>query len=271
MDFTLQIEFVGVCMFVPDPVKRMFYVLMPGTGHEDHAGHAPPHVVRLCVDTAYLVKGSSGPNGVIALAVMDGVDLSFGARRLDEKFPPALGTDVVEVGAEPSRPISPIALGDSPGSVLAGRATLFSGTRLPPSAEDGVCWTYEGKDGRLVNRLRWSIDCEGESLTLSPGTPFMEGIPAPKIPTLYPIDQVVKVSIYHAPLDDLPPNPDTPGRKPSPGDAANHFNAYYSLFEYVDAIKPVPRFLDDCRGAGKWGGSPYTCMLAQSPPLKDSM
>jgi hypothetical protein len=270
MDFTLKIEFVGVCMFVPDPREKMYYVLMPGTGHEDHEEHGayvPPHVVRLCVDTAYLVKGSSGPSGVFALAAMDGLDLSFGTRGPAIGLPLALPADVVDVGAEPPRRIIPALLGDAPSPALAGRTRLLSGTYVPPVPGDGVCWTYEGKDGRLVNRMGWTIDCKGESLTLPPGTPFDKKVSAPQIPTLYPVNGVIEVSIYHTTREDLPPHPDNRHPRPGLGDPANHFDAYYSLFTAENVREPVPGFLDDCGGARKWGGSPYTCMLAQAPPV----
>src|SRR3954468_16028077 len=85
MSFTLEIEFVGLCLFVPVTEPAAMKVLMPSTCHTGSAGDchgATPgvdeHVLRLCVDTAYLHAGSTEASGIMALVPVGHVQLALG-------------------------------------------------------------------------------------------------------------------------------------------------------------------------------------------------
>jgi hypothetical protein len=262
MSFDLQIEFVGLGLFVPHTGAKTVYVLMPAAGTGAHAGGIDPHVVRLCVDTAYLLPGSAGPNGVLALVAMDGMELSLGAAgTLDPGLPPELGN----VGAVAERPISPVAFGSNPGSLLSARVKLRSGAYSEYAR--GVCWNYANKRQRLCNRVIWTVaGYEGERLELT-GTPFGQDL-APLLPPLYPIEGAIQLSLYHTTRDELPPAPMVP-EPPAPGTPAHHFSTFYELFDPPVADGPLPTYVGrSCDETGQ-GGSPYTCMGAQSPPAPE--
>lgn len=272
MAFDLEIEFVGLCMFVPDSQAEAVYVLMPATC-ENAEKKIDPHVVRLCVDTAYLIKDSTAPTGVFALAAMDRVELTLvttGTAATD-----TLPAELVTIGgAGTTSKISSVALGAAPGSMLTGRVTLRSGACS--GYDHGVCWNYPKPDTprRLCNRVTWTLagykdDWLDLSTTLLDG-----GGPGLTIPRLYPMAEpnaggtrsVIRASLYHTTREELPPVPMQPAM-PGVDDPADHFSAFYTLLAPVPADRPIPKFVGDkcpCDTGGV-GGSPYTCMGAQSP------
>lgn len=262
MSFDLHIELVGLCLFVPDPATGSLYVLMPAAGGHGHP--VDPHVVRLCVDSAYLQPGSRRPNGIPALVPMDRVEL-VGAS--DAKLSLALPDELVDVGTEVRRPIFPGALrGDDPARRLTARVELRSGAC--EGYEQGVCWSYPVplRQQRLCNRLVWNVGKMEEDRLELALTPLAGGTGA-TLPPLYPIDGRIALSVFHTTRDELPPQPHDPSPPPA-GTPAHHFGEFYALFDPPVTDGPLPRFVGINCGLGGTGdgGSPYTCMAAQSPP-----
>jgi hypothetical protein len=262
MSFDLRIELVGLCLFVPDPGTGTLYVLMPAAGGHGHG--VDPHVVRLCFDSAHLQPGSPRPNGIPALVAMDRVELVAAAAGGELSL--ALPDELVDVGTETRRRIFPGALrGDDPARRLAARVELRTGACT--NYQPGVCWSFPTplRQQRLCNRLIWNVgQIEEERLELA-FDPLAGGKGA-TLPPLYPIDGGIELSVYHTTRDELPPAPHDPSPPPW-GAPAHHFGAFYALFDPPVTDGPLPLFVGVACGKHIGdGGSPYTCMAAQSPP-----
>jgi len=269
MAFDLKIEFVGLCLFVPDYGSQTMYVLMPHAGTAGGQGRTmPPHAVRLCFNAAYLQPGSTRLWEAVTLVVMDGAELSLPPGPAELELP----DELVNVGAVANRPIDTVALSADPAAKLTARALLRSGKYL--EHDGGGYWKYPSESSpprQLPNRICWTVPgMEGDRLDLACAE--FGGEPVLDLPSLYPIDGTIEVSVYHTPHEELPPLPVNPPR-PAQGAEAYHFAAYYELFDPPVVGGPLPTyagFLQLPPGQVFFGGSPYTCMAAQSPLTPES-
>jgi hypothetical protein len=257
MAFELTIELVGLCLFVPDPQTETLYVLMPTADHG-----MDPHVARLCFDTAYARPGSTQLDGFPALVPADKTELALGT---GAKLSLDLPVQLVNVGAVAKRPLRPGSLGGTePPAQLVARVTLQSGQLY--DFAPGACWNYPhaGERRHLANRIVWNVGTvDGDKLALSL-LPLAGGGEATLLPPLYPIGGRIALQLYYTPRAELPPQPVPIG--PPPVDTpAHHFAAYYELFEPPVADEPLPTYVGLSCG-DEMGGSPYTCMAAQTPP-----
>jgi hypothetical protein len=251
MAFDLEIEFVGLCMFVPDPAGRVVYVLMPAAGIAQGALGMPQHVARLCVDTRYLQPpGSAAGPGLVAQVPLDRVSLAFTG-------PPPLDPTIPGVVAAVPNLVSLLACTGDPGPGLTARVTLGAGSVTRTG--QAMCWYYPtlASTATLTTTVTWTIPgVDGDVLSVLLSQ--LDGNPLPAVPPpLYPINGLVQVRIFHTERDLLPPFPmDVP--PPPRGTPAAHFAAYNLLFD-PPAQAPVPVFYgfscDDTQGA-----VPYTCM-----------
>ena len=259
MAFELTIEMVGLCLFVPDEKAGAVYVPMPSS----EAGHSvDPHAARLVFDTAYLRPGSGKLDGVTALVPLERTELELAAAA---PLTAAIPDLVVNVGDVARRPVLPDALrGDDPAGVLAARAVLRSGA--VDTVQSGACWSYPTPATRqhMSNHVLWAVGTvEGDRLELKL-TPLAEGT-GNTLPPLYPIGGRIDLALYYTPREELPPQPFDPGPPPA-GTPAHHFAAFYTLFEPPVAADPLPLYVGLSCNTNMRGGSPYTCMAAQSDP-----
>jgi hypothetical protein len=259
MAFELTIEMVGLCLFVPDEKAGAVYVPMPSS----EAGHGiDPHVVRLVFDAAYLRPGSGKLDGVTALVPLERTELELAAAA---PLTAAIPDGVVNVGDVARRPVLPDALrGEDPAGVIAARAVLRSGA--VDGVADGACWSYPTPATRrhMSNRVRWGVGTvEGDLLEMTL-TPLANGT-GRRLPPLYPIGGRIDLALYYTPREELPPEPFDPG-PPWVGSPAHHFAAFYTLFEPPVAEEPLPEYVGLNCISHMAGGSPYTCMAAQSNP-----
>jgi len=275
MTFDLKIQFVGLCMFVPDPDGSAMHVLMPtsaGSGGPHGSADVPAHVAMLCFDPGYLQRNGSRWPGAAVNAVVDQATLAVaGSGTLDLALPESVAVNVARVTRSSVIP-SLLAPGD-PGTALAARVRLESGkmTGYAP----GVCWNYDSPpdDPRpLPNRVCWTVPMEGKQVDLVL-RPFKGERDTP-LPALYPIDGAVEVWVYNTPRHELPPSPLHDSR-PEHGQPAHHFVEYYKLLQNPAATPPPTFHSDRCTGGGGgnrladvdgFGGSAYTCMVAQAKP-----
>ena len=96
--------------------------------------------------------------------------------------------------------------------------------------------------------------------------------------TLYPVDGLVSLEVFHETPQDLPPDPLPMEHQPvpMPGDHPRHFAAFYALFGTPVPIV-LPRYwgdLDDCPALADpcdlippdQGGTPFTCLVGGVGP-----
>lgn len=253
MAFKLHIGFVGECLFVPGPATSTtpatMHVLLPVVAATDTT---EAFVGTVCFDPAYQQAGSPGLTGGVAMLPLQRVSLALGSPGdpVDLSIPPRLAP----IGKVTGRRIIPALLGSDPPQTLVARVDLLSGGISAIS--EGTDWAYP-ECGRLANSLLWSMDMDGDRLDLN-----FSAFPGPGgfQYSLYPVDEVIQLDVYSAPVSDLPPR--VPAGSPPPfGTALLTFGAYYQMFapSLAQPSDPLPTFCGTTEAVG-----PYTCMLAES-------
>jgi hypothetical protein len=276
MAFTLRLTFSGLCLFVPQPAatgtRGRMHVLMPSmAGHAHHHSEADRHVPMVAYDAGYLVQGGT-LNGITAAASLTGHTLTLGE---GEDALLAVCSQIVNLTEVTERPVDPDHLGDDEQKKLVSRVTLGAGgmTRVSP----GACWEWApGLFRPIAHRAEWEItDLPGDSVVLT-AEPFGGGGAPKPLGTLYPVDGVVSVDVYHVTPSDLPPEPLPMEQQPAPvpGEDALHFSAYYGLFggpvptripKYWGSIEECPPFPGGCPTMPPAMGSiTYRCMLGST-------
>ena len=262
MAFTLNLNFLGLCMFVPDLSSQgNTLVLMPTAGM---SGDIPPHVAMLCVDVASLQPGSSATTGQWAMMSLQSAEISFSGSETPTQ-PTPIPSEIANVGEVAKHRIIPAVLGTDPSAYLNARVVLTGGTLAPAAVE---CWRYPAwTPGRqLAQGATWTVQItDADQLSLSPGS--FEIAPAPRLPTLYPVgapeSSSLDLLICNTAVYELPIMPQSI-QMAEAGKPGRHFKAFYSLFEMESFdLRPDP---DPCSTFGA-GELPYTCMgPAQSVP-----
>jgi hypothetical protein len=273
----VHVEFIGLCLLVPQRDGKQVHLLMPRAGHGASGGHThqgthhvhgaavPRHHTVLSFDAAHLTEYAAA-SGVPASASLDGEVLRLGQAGGQPDASEAL--TLVNVSKLSGRAVRATALSGAPSASnhLSCRVTLQSGAAGDPRG--GVRWTFPGEsEPRLLPHiLDWTFTAPDEPLDL--GIKVEDGT----LPPLHAIGGKIKLRIMHAIADDhLPKPPSVPA--PGPGTPAHHFGHLYDLLEppTVGQTGPLPEYHDSrvgpipTRGPDK-GGSPFNCMLAQGDP-----
>jgi hypothetical protein len=259
MSFTLTIQFVGECLFVPDqifagPGGGTMRVLLPQV---IPSPTVPPHVAAVCFDAAYAQPDSPHLQGSIKVLQMDRWTLDLGMRGTSIDF--SVPVNVAPIGVVARAPIVSSVFSDDPKRLLTARVDLRSGESAGPGAT--APWNYPNEflvrtTMELTNQLSWTMEMVSDVLDLAIFS--LDGTLLSAIP-LYRIGDSMLLQVYHTPAAELPPN-DPPPPPLRPGTPADHFAAFYRVFENP-LWEPLPTYAGDSQGAG-----PYTCMAAYSLP-----
>lgn len=299
MSFDLRVYFTGLCLFAPDPRDGRMHIVMPVFNDGSHEHHA-----RLVYDVAHLVRGASHFARSQACVTLTGsfLELLFG-RGLN----PTLPEEIVSLDPllDPEK-LSRMHVSDAPDPALvASRITMDSG--IISDYEPGVHFTFGGPTARRMTwRAEWNVrGIPGDRLTiaLKPFQPPFGLTPTAPAPTdLFPIGDTIRLFIFNATCEDLPPRESLTPSAPIP---VPHFGGYYRLYRSGTG-KPLPRISGftppsaDCNctihtpdpeehhiqdvalqdtdadikhrrvgattatTAGSFGGRPFTCMIAQA-------
>jgi hypothetical protein len=261
MSFTLRVSFHGMCLFVRDGSQAL-EVLMPATGAQAGTGGcacAEPHAPRLIFDSAHLRPSQSANDDALVHCSLAKKSLDFGdlGGTLDNSLPPELAK-----------------LGTVRSDVLSGENTDLVASRVRVrngSCSDysrGACWSWQGQVQRLSHVIEWSIpDVPGDSLQLP--LQSLTGVSIGSVPTLYPVNGVVELEVWHAPHSELPPDFVIPPQ-PARGAFAPHFAGFGLLL----AAEPteLPQYEPDAcaplTNPGKYDQDPrgtvtYSCTSAE--------
>lgn len=270
MSFTLNVGFVGECLFVPvqapAPPPAVMHVLLPVVpatpASEAFEG-------ALCFDPAYSQPGSTGLTHGVTILPLQRVSLALGnpQQPIDLTIPP----EVAPVGAVARKSINPGLLGNTPPDTLTARVDLLSGEIVSRLAR--ARWVYPPADDcRLfTNSLLWQTEVDGDQLDLEfVAFPGSRGLQV----SLYPVGGVLQVDVYSTPASDFPPPFNPTGDPPGVDTPLSTFGAYYQMFEQPVLADPLPRFCGPAaaaedaalRNRQPLAAGPYTCMVAWSPP-----
>jgi hypothetical protein len=279
-EIALEVQFVGLCMFVPVKDPRTMHVLLPAArGHAHPHGDAHPprepdcgvqprhraqvfdeHVTRLAFDSAHLRPGSAKRDDVLVLVALDRHAVELGGTppiAPDHGLPPEVAKHVA------GHKVPPVVLGDDQGKKLNARVTLRAGASLATAKDDKACWMYETVPQTLTNRVRWSLASPGTELVLNLAPLFDGGPPASL--RLYPLaDGSLTLQFHHVPRHELPPDEaDVP--EPCKDEPAEHFRHYYPIFGNVTGTPPVFLSVKACDEVG-FASKPFTCLASQAEP-----
>jgi hypothetical protein len=215
----LHVTFTGLCMFVPQPKRRLVHVLMPATPVDIGGKHVHRHDLTL----SYAGGGSLDMSGWY-------LDLSeFSSSGTVTKLPP----EVLDAGAPAAVSVDTMQFGNSPRTTVTSRITLPAATRVEVDAAKKILWSVHVLNAanseikrdnyRLVHELTWVIRIP--DVTVFTGwqrKPLTTGgTTGEKLPDPHPSGEVVALAIKHV----------MPGMGPLGVDEeAEHFQAYYSIF-----------------------------------------
>lgn len=290
MAYKLNIDFAGMCMFVPrtDGADRMHVVLPAMAGHSEGEHSTDRHIPLLVFDPAYLaVEDKDGNPLPDAVTVPKGVYLSKLLLRdlvatiavTGMEADVCLCPDILDLKDVVGNKLVADVLTTDGGHRTVARVDLRAGgmTALSP----GACWEWiPGQAQRIAHRVRWTVDIAGAE----PEPPFLlqlDGLhgTSGKVPLkLRPLgtggSRAINLMVLHSPAGDIPPDPGNP-EKPSYNASAPHFEGYYGLFDVGVPVRvPLFRSVNGCTPKGTqsggcdkctldvdMGGSPYTCMV----------
>jgi hypothetical protein len=129
---------------------------------------------------------------------------------------------------------------DTHGHVIS-RISFAAGKASHTTGGKGAVWKLGGKSQQLAIRLVWTLDVEGDSVTLHHRGMNGQGDGEPL--TLYPSDKgVLKLWVFHSPSDQLPNKLPPCTRKPSSPPMAMHYRAYYDLITPPVSNPEIPTF-----------------------------
>jgi hypothetical protein len=229
---TLELQFNCMCLFVPEPDKKLVHVLMPSTnGHAGHPEHEQ-HVVRMLHKSF-----KSNENEKTKGRALEGWALTLGPEDA------SADTNLVHNGTTPGgvlpdlseiteavlgmrKTISPDLLTAVPGDGVGARITLRSGgvTRMASEA----VWEIGGKEVALAHQVTWRMSDVDHVLNWTGlnGKPDTDPKPLDTLKSLEPEDDLgYKLRIFHVTDAALPPK----GGILEPAVMREHFRAFYPL------------------------------------------
>ncbi|HEX9938794.1 MAG TPA: hypothetical protein VGB15_16765 [Longimicrobium sp.] len=227
---TLELQFNCLCLFVPEPDKKVVHVLMPrSNGHAGHAGHEK-HVVRMLHKS---FKGQENTHGrsLEGWALVLGPENASADTNLTHKgtTPGGALPDLSQIthdvlGAR--KTVDPALLSVTPGGAVAARITLRSGgvTRMASEAS----WEIGGKEIALAHQVTWRMSDVDHVLRWEglDGKPDSDPRPLDTLKSLEPEDDLgYKLRIFHVTEEALPPK----GGILAPAVMREHFRAFYPL------------------------------------------
>jgi hypothetical protein len=239
-EFDLRITILGLCLFVRDFADRRMHVLMPSTGEHAHGsgGRVDQHLARLVYDSAYERPGASQlQNRPVFVPLENGaLDLTSLASRgeIDLTFP----YEVVDLDPIVQERVNKNRLSSDTAGRVISRVSVGAGSITALDA--GVRWSFGDSPPRhMAIAVDWTIPGVTAD-SLRSAILGMNGGSDRVFPALHPIDGSIQMYVYHTPPEELPPYADR-GELPAPGELAEHFSAYYGLYDNPKA-RPLPAY-----------------------------
>lgn len=287
MSFTLRVHFAGLCLFTAEE-DRLHVILIDHRGHSHgvHGGHSSnhdteAHLPRLVYDKAYEQEGSTRPSGHLVCEKLDSWILRLDgiAHGIDSRLPEQI-VNLHTIAGVGKLSRDYVADAPQPNHVIA-RVTTDAGKCMPPRR--GARWRVNegparGWKGEITTCVQWTIEADDKATALSKWQLVGFNGTEKALPTLHPIQRAIELFIYNATERDLPPSE----RETSlgVGERAEHFDAYYKLFNDENIIPvidipykvvpclPAPIESSDCKEV-KFGilATPASsgCAVAQAP------
>jgi hypothetical protein len=241
MSFNLEITITGMCLYVPDVEKRLLHVLLVRyDGHHSNGHHADcpdRHFARLVYDKAYLDEEASHLSGGMSCddltrcaLLLDGFD---DALKLD--LPDQI-VDLNEIA--PGGNLEPNCVRNNPPPTVAARVTLGAGS-ITDWEQGDIWYPSSSPEGRITTAVDWTIsNIQDEALRLDILNLDDETQVRRQL-ILHPKNNFVKLYIYNATIDGLPPAEEKDPQAINKDQPAKHFDGYYQLYQGAPHVIPV--------------------------------
>jgi hypothetical protein len=232
MPFTLNLNFAGLCLFVPESVDGELvgmHVLLPQCRHH-------PHLPKLFFDQGALT--GSAPTGTPAPSVDLAnceIDLSGLSNAPPLAPPPPAVLNLTDIFAQQGFDVRvPRTLlgSPNPGAAVNARLRFDSGASGIPPCGVGGFWFFPTPDlpsRQLPIRVVWSLQVDAASLALVIGG--INGGAGTAQPPLLPHAGVLDLWVFNSPAGQFPTKlpPPNSADVPDPLDPATHVACFYSL------------------------------------------
>lgn len=256
MPFNLEVQFVGLGMFVLEPNNAAgpaVHILMPQTGYD----RIPQHFPMLHYPDA---------SGNTQMAPVD--QTAFTITGAPHAPVPRLPNGIVDLSALTTNRVQASMLQGAPSARLYARVTLHNVVSITPQCM--AQWTFGGNGTHaMASDVHLALSITDATVALANGA---LGRYAGSLPTVSPTKGALHLRIDHMIMNAVP-MPEPPGPF-----SPDHFKAYYDMLGATGA--PMPQYVKgsvNCpnpplvlRKRGWWslgrrwmpGVDPYTCMVS---------
>lgn len=264
MPITLNIDFVGLCLWANDPKppkpkgatdvpKPLVHVLLlapdldpdavaTNGGHDHGATHR--HHPRLFYDTAYDADAPAKLTRKFSSISLEdkALDLSAFGGVLDTTLP-----DIPDISRLESSTIPRFRVGPNPLDLITARITLASGKATP--VNPAKPWDLDTDKGiAIAHKVTWTLTVDTTQLDWA--LLGLNGRGGQPLTRLRPVGNIINLRIVNVPRADLSAT-DKPFDAPKPGHQMAHFTPFYGVLK--NAKK---RFAPIWRGKQTSNGNP---------------
>lgn len=266
----VRLTIKGLCLFVRDQANEKIHVLMPSTAccadpsmpESEERMAMEPHEVSLVYDLGYDDPNSHEPIGKARTVCLQRCAMDTSAIS-DDAPVLSLPSEMLDLTCfmKPNATLESTVLppDSDPKLLLDGRLTLSNG-RLSETLIGGS-FAFQGTATRRAWGIEWTV-CSTKASVITWHVPGLSGAKARDL-TLYPIDNMLDLFIYHFPRSQEPTLSALCGA-PESGAEAKHFRAHYQLFNSINAVQlsTFPKYEPSAKGChGSFRGvTPYTCL-----------
>jgi hypothetical protein len=263
MAFDLYVTFAGLCLFKRKHNEPM-RVLLPDAGMS-HRAVVGWHV-------RYAVRPDATARRFEERPLVRSGELRLDSLTTDDRLNTSLsGLDIVEIFPLMQRPAKR--------NKALAEVVVGHGSACPPhicehfrGARWNLCWPHGEYEQHMATALTWRIAAVESRLAGSneEGIELVQhvGGATPKLGTLRPINGQIRIFVFNVKPGELPSANPPEMETLRPGYPAEHFTAFYTLFD-PPAPNCVPEFVDDGTPRelpfiGGVFGRLFTCMVAST-------
>ncbi|HET6231788.1 MAG TPA: hypothetical protein VFE05_17060 [Longimicrobiaceae bacterium] len=261
---TVNVDFVGLCLFVSDPATPKMDVLLLAPDLDPDAIPSGPgglpcgcakerHHPRIFYNSAYDVEGAPLLKGSFSSIALEDKVLDFTGFGGDLSHAiPA----VPNLSQAVDRTVPKFRVSDAPLDLVTSRVSFASGTGAGVVAEHPWELGALGSDVAIAHKVRWTFTVPGPRLDWSLGG--LNGRGGQPLTPLFPLNNTIDLRVVNVLREELFATDPTQQPPPPPDTVMAHFLILYAALADPPAALPLPKWKGQAGNGGAIGAS-YKC------------